>query len=342
MLKDRTQFTLPSTQHERDSAIPFVSVLIPARNEEDSIGRCIASIWATGWPVDQLEILVIDHQSIDRTAAIAHEAGARVIEASRAKKIGAVRNAGLAAAQGTFVAFVDADCTVPSTWLSSAINILVSDTRIGAVGGGPALAPVDGTWVERCLAPTRRTVELRTTATTLTTCSVVARRELLLNLGCFNENVNSGEDDDISNRMREHGLLLIAAAECQVVHHGFSRTLPQIVQKEIWHGSNHIDVRTGADITLGLTLIFLAASCSVLTCLGALLVEPRPLLLDALLGSLILQLAPPGLFALKRLKRSRWPWSLAAPMVIVGYAYFLGHAIGVLQNLGRRMVTRPS
>ncbi|EQD29830.1 Glycosyl transferase, family 2 domain protein, partial [mine drainage metagenome] len=123
-----------------------VSVLIPAHNEEHFVAKCIASVVATGWPTDRLEILVIDHQSTDATATVARAAGARVISAERGKKIGAVRNVGLATAQGEFVAFVDADCTVPRTWLSSGIDILRSDQRVGAVGGGPALAPEDGTW----------------------------------------------------------------------------------------------------------------------------------------------------------------------------------------------------
>lgn len=336
------QTPLASTQRDPEAAVPVVSVLIPAHNEEKTIARCIASVWATGWTADQLEILVVDHQSTDGTSAVAREAGARVIGADRGKRIGAVRNVGLAAAHGEFVAFVDADCTVPRTWLSSAINILISDSRVGAAGGGPALAPEDGTWVERCLAPTRRRPGFSTTATTLTTCSIISRRELLCDLGYFNEHVVSGEDDDISNRIRERGLILIATSDCQVVHHGFARTLPQIVRKEIWHGSNHIEVRSGLDVTLGLTLLFLAASCVVLVCLGAVLLEPRTLFLDALIGSLLLQLVPPGLFALKKLKRSGWPWLLAAPMVTVGYAYFLGHAIGVFGNLRRRLLTRPS
>lgn len=337
-----TQSPLTSTQREPESTTPFVSVLIPARNEEKFIGRCIASVLATEWPADQLEILVIDHQSTDDTAAVAREAGAHVISADRELKIGAVRNVGLSRAKGDFVAFVDADCTVPRTWLRSAINILVSDSRVGAVGGGSALAPADGTWVERCLAPTRQTPMARATATTLTTCSIASRRELLCDLGNFNETVISGEDDDISNRMRDRGLVLIATSDCRVVHHGFSRTLPQVVRKEIWHGSNHLEVRSGVDLTLGLTLLFLVTSCAALACLGVFLLTHRPLFLDALIATLVLQVAPPGLFALKKLKRSDWPWSLAAPMVIVGYAYFLGHAIGVLGNLRRRLFSRPS
>lgn len=340
---DPSMPTLPaSTCGEPETALPFVSVLIPAHNEENFIAKCIASVFATGWPADRLEILVIDHQSTDATAAVARAAGARVISAERDKKIGGVRNVGLSAAQGEFVAFVDADCTVPRTWLSSAIDILRSDARVGAVGGGPALAPKDGTWVQRCLAPTRRRSGIVQEAITLPSCSLAARTEFLRDLGNFSETVLSGEDDDMSNRIRKQGLILIATSDCRVVHHGFASTLPQIVRKEIWHGSNHIDVRSKLDITLGLTLLFLIASCAMLLSFGAALVDPRPLFLHVLISSLILQFTPAAVYALKKLKRSGWQWSLAAPMVAVGYAYFLGHAVGVLGNIHRRLIARSS
>ena len=146
----------------------------------------------------------------------------------------------------------------------------------------------------------------------------------------------------MSNRIRKQGLILIATSECRVVHHGFASTLPQIVRKEIWHGSNHLDVRTRFDLTLALTLLFVFASCMALVFLGAVLLNSRTIFLDGLITGLMLQLTPPGLFALKKLKRSGWQWSLAAPMVIVGYAYFLGHAIGVLGNICRRLIARSS
>lgn len=331
-----------SAPGELPSTLPVISVLIPAHNEEHFIGRCIASVIATGWPTDRLEILVVDHQSTDATAAIARAAGACVISADHGMKIGAVRNVGLTAAHGEFVAFVDADCTVPSTWLRSAIDILSSDSRVGAVGGGPALAPEDGTWIERCLAPTRGPSGIVREVVSLVTYSFIAKTKLLRDLGNFNETVLSGEDDDMSNRIRKHGLLLIATSDCRVVHHGFAHTLAQVVRKEIWHGSNHIEVRSRFDLTLALTLLFIGASCTLLVCLGAVLLDPRSLFLDALFASVALQLMPPALFALKKLKRSGWQWLLAVPMLIVGYAYFLGHALGVLGNLRRRFTAEPS
>lgn len=327
--------TGPHSEHA--TPFPTVTVIIPAHDEQQFIKQCISSVFATGWPRERLEILVVDHNSTDLTATIARNAGAKVLVAAPNKRIGGVRNVGLAAATGDFVAFVDADCVVPRTWLTGAITLLRSDPRLGAVGGGPALAPSSGTWVERSLAPVFSYPGIVRDANTLVTYSFIARTKLLRELGDFNEELISGEDDDMSNRIRRSGRLLVATTDCRVVHYGFPRTLSAVVRKEMWHGSNHIDVRSGFDVTLALTLLFIAASLSAVLGLLASAASTSTHCVDALLTSLAAQFLPPALFALKKLKRSMWHWAFAPQMIAVGYAYFFGHSIGVLGNVYRRL-----
>lgn len=54
-----------------DRDLPFVSILIPARNEEGKIGRCLASIVNQDYP--NFEVIVIDDRSTDRTPEIIEE-----------------------------------------------------------------------------------------------------------------------------------------------------------------------------------------------------------------------------------------------------------------------------
>lgn len=313
-----------------------VSIIIPAHNEERCIEECISSVRRTGWPLDRLEVVLVDHQSTDATASRARLAGARVVHQTREKRIGAVRNAGLDTATGQVVAYVDADCTVPTTWLHSAISLLASDAKIGAVGG-PCLSPHSGTWVERCLAPTSVPPGIIKPAVALATSSLIVRADLLRELGRFDETLISGEDDDISNRIRQRGLNLVSATDCHIVHHGYPKTLGELLRKEKWHGSNHIDVRSGFDLTLLLTFIFLVATFSLPALLVALVARPGAGSLLALLAAAALQLAPPFLFAVKRLRQSPRDWRLTLPLLAVGYVYFMGHGLGVISNLRRRV-----
>lgn len=58
-----------------DADLPFVSVIIPARNEEKKIARCLSSILCQDYP--NLEVIVIDDRSTDATAEIIADFAAR-------------------------------------------------------------------------------------------------------------------------------------------------------------------------------------------------------------------------------------------------------------------------
>ena len=94
------------------------SAIIPAYNEQDRIEACINSVRrAFEWSYpESYEIIVVDNGSTDATAEIAREAGCVVIREPK-KGVTRARQAGLKAARGTRVAFVDADNILPPGWL---------------------------------------------------------------------------------------------------------------------------------------------------------------------------------------------------------------------------------
>lgn len=96
-----------------------VSVVIPALNEELTVGRVVEACRASG----AAEVLVIDSDSTDRTAAVAAAAGARVINWRDAAPgieprpgKGEALWRGVRAASGEAVVFVDADVTSLQPW----------------------------------------------------------------------------------------------------------------------------------------------------------------------------------------------------------------------------------
>src|SRR5687768_4414886 len=90
---------------------PLVSVVVPAFNAEDSLEATLRSVAGQSWR--DLEIIIVDDGSTDRTAAIAEAFCARDPRGTLLRKanngVASARNHGLAHARGEWVAPVDAD-----------------------------------------------------------------------------------------------------------------------------------------------------------------------------------------------------------------------------------------
>lgn len=116
----------------------MIGIVIPAHNEEDSIGACVAAARTAatapelgGEPV---RIVVVLDDCSDATGAIAHEWGADVV-AVHARNVGAARAAGARACllEGArWLAFTDADTRVSPGWLAAQLAH-ASDVVCGTV-----------------------------------------------------------------------------------------------------------------------------------------------------------------------------------------------------------------
>lgn len=105
-----------------------ITIIIPARNEEANIGRCLQSIVDQSYPAHLRQIIVADDFSTDNTAAIVQSfAGQNVhllqlsdhiTDRLNSYKKKAIELA-VAQATGTLIITTDADCTVPPGWLAT-------------------------------------------------------------------------------------------------------------------------------------------------------------------------------------------------------------------------------
>jgi glucosyl-3-phosphoglycerate synthase len=122
-----------------------VSVVLPARDEEATVGRLVADIaarWVRGVPLVD-ELLVVDSDSTDATAAVARAAGAEVVAAadvlpahgSRPGKGEALWKS-LAATTGDVVVFLDADLVGDvSHYVPGLLGPLLADPQTAYVKG---------------------------------------------------------------------------------------------------------------------------------------------------------------------------------------------------------------
>ncbi len=121
---------------------PMFSVVVPAYNEELYLGRCLQSLAQQDF-CGRVEVIVVDNNSTDRTAAVATASGAMVVVESRPGVCWA-RQAGTAAASGDIVVSADADTSYGPGWLSAIAATFDARAELVAVAG-PCIF-VDAPW----------------------------------------------------------------------------------------------------------------------------------------------------------------------------------------------------
>jgi len=112
--------------------MPFVSIVVPTRNEEEFIDKCLESLINQNFPKDKYEILVIDGESEDRTVEIASRFPVKIITE---RKLAPAHNAGIRNSNGEIVAFFDSNANADPNWLRFLIENF-DDSKVGCVIGG--------------------------------------------------------------------------------------------------------------------------------------------------------------------------------------------------------------
>jgi glycosyltransferase involved in cell wall biosynthesis len=98
----------------------ILSIVIPARNEEHYIGQCLASIFKVIGDTKDIEVIVVDNGSTDRTQAVVKEQFPQVKIVFEPKPgTSQARESGFRASTGKLVAFLDSDTILPGNWISN-------------------------------------------------------------------------------------------------------------------------------------------------------------------------------------------------------------------------------
>jgi glycosyltransferase involved in cell wall biosynthesis len=116
---------------DRESSGPLISVVIPSYNHGKYIGECIESV--LGQTLQDFEVIVVDDNSTDDTAAIVARYAPRVryIKHTRNLKAAAARNTGISQASGKYITCIDADDKIRPQFLERLSGVLESDWSIG-------------------------------------------------------------------------------------------------------------------------------------------------------------------------------------------------------------------
>ncbi|MFC1658442.1 glycosyltransferase [Candidatus Omnitrophota bacterium] len=211
----------------------FVSIIIPAFNEEKYIGSCLESITQLDYPRQLMEVIVVDNGSTDKTAAIAKSFDCR-LEVLPSVNVAALRNKGAGIAKGEVLFFLDADCIVSQNWVREALSVL-ERPEVGVVGSTHYLTPQKSSWVEEAWKYNRRSRE--GFVSWVSSKNLIIKKAYFEKLSGFEQNLSSSEDWEFCLRMhKELGLRVYSSSVVAVTHCKLRETLADFFRKELWYG----------------------------------------------------------------------------------------------------------
>lgn len=209
-----------------------ISFIIPAYNEENNIRATIESIQSENLGYDY-EIIVIDHNSTDKTNFIAKQLSTTVIE-KQGGTISSVRNYGVKISKGDILVFLDADVTLTKQWFASIGGVVLQiqhDSYI--IAGSHCAAPENGNWIERNWF--NNYVHEKNT-TNLGAGHMIISRQFFSRIGGFDEGLITGEDYAFCMAGLKAGGRIINNSGLRVIHNGYPATLVGFIKREAWHG----------------------------------------------------------------------------------------------------------
>ena len=204
--------------------LPRVSVVIPMRNEEAYIGRCLESVVTQDYPRELVEVLVVDGGSDDESLEIVKQFAE---EYSNIRLLGgpgvncpAAMNMGLEIATGSIIAKVDAHGYIAPDFLKISVNYLSKEANVKCVGG--PIRPVARTSVEKTNVFVRSSVfgvgkgvySLGEEPQFVDTVQCgVYDKDIFEEVGVFDESLQFGEDEEINWRIRKRGYKIFSTPE---------------------------------------------------------------------------------------------------------------------------------
>jgi len=219
-----------------ETMVPFVSFIIPTKNEETNIERCLRSILALDYPKDRYEIIVADGHSEDRTCEIAQSLGAKVINNDKIIQ-SAARNIGAINAAGDLIAFIDADIILDPEWLKRAITHF-NDPEVAAVGNFPGIAD-DADWIEKVWffhIKSKHAGKDLSRVDWLASANIIFDKETFMKIGGFDESIRYAEDVDIGLRVTIGGYRIILDPGLESTHLDYENSLTGFAKRQLAGG----------------------------------------------------------------------------------------------------------
>lgn len=218
-----------SLESARTEDYLFLSLVIPCRNEEKHISKCLESIFAGEFPKDRMEILVVDGMSTDRTRVILEEYQRkwpmiRILDNPH-RLIPIAMNIGLWHARGQVILKIDAHSTYPRDYISKCVESLTRSCADNA-GGIARILPANESLTAKAIALALAhpfasgNAHVKVGAKEPRWADSAAfgcwKKEVLEKIGGWNGNLAGSSDMDLNARLKEAGGRILLDPEIQI------------------------------------------------------------------------------------------------------------------------------
>ncbi|HEY9599653.1 MAG TPA: glycosyltransferase [Cyanophyceae cyanobacterium] len=218
--------------------LPKVSVIVPIYNGEADLPDLINCLLSQTYPKEQVEYLLVDNNSRDRTPAIL-EAAAKDAQSkgfqlyhlteNQIQSSYAARNQAIHASTGEILAFTDADCRPLPQWLTLLVEPF-ADPKIGLVVGEISALP-SATLLEKHAERQGTMTQKDTLAHPFCpygqTANLAIRRQAFEEVGLFRPYMTTGGDADICWRIQRQTNWQLYFAEQAIIQHRHRATIQE-------------------------------------------------------------------------------------------------------------------
>ncbi|MEN6457934.1 MAG: glycosyltransferase family 2 protein [Thermoguttaceae bacterium] len=229
---------------DRAVVLPWISVIVPVRNEAASIERTLDGLLSQDYDPARWEVLVVDGQSSDGTAALAQ----RVAEWHPAVRVltnprwlsSSARNLGIQAARGEIALIIDGHCEIGDDQYLRHVAAAFERSGADCVGRPQPLDVSDATSLQRAIAaarsswlghhPRSRVYSTEAGIVPAASVAVAYRRAVFDKIGRFDERFDACEDVELNYRIDRAGLRCYFAPELAVRYRPRASLLGLFVQ----------------------------------------------------------------------------------------------------------------
>jgi len=320
---------------------PLVTILVPMRNEANCIAACLESLRRQDYPADRLEILVLDGESTDPSAAIvrivsAGDSRVRLLPNPRRLQAAGL-NLGIQEARGDIIVRADAHAVYGPAYVAKCVAHLIAG-RAENVGGlqrpegntpfSRAVAAALQTPLGAGNAPYRLAREVRYADTVWLGAW---RVETLRDLGGFRDDMAANEDYELNCRLRECGGRILLDPSLPSTY--YPRTSPRRLWRQYFqYGKGKIQCLRAHPDSLVLRQLVVPVAVAVLV-ISLLLIPLTPLPIIGAGGLYLLMLL---LGSVATAKKFGWRHLTLLPFIylVIHVAWGLGFWWGAIRYGG--------